>query len=110
MTVEPLEIRYYQTAGGRCPYLDWFNSLGDAVLQQTLSARITRVERGLLGEINWIGNGVFELKFRTGPGIRIYCGRHGKRLIILLCAGDKGTQWKDIERALRNWHDYLMRS
>ena len=82
----------------------------DTVLQQIIDARLTRVERGLLGETNWIGNGVFELKIRVGPGYRIYFGRHGRRLIIVLCGGDKGTQKKDIKKAVLYWEDYLRRS
>ncbi len=110
MSIEPLEILHYWTADGKCPYQDWFNSLKDPVLRQIIDARLTRVERGLLGEARWVGQGVFELKLRVGAGIRIYFGMEGKRLILLLCGGDKKSQDKDIKKAFRYWGDYLRRS
>ena len=110
MIIHTLEILQYWTADGKCPYKEWFDSLKDAALQQTIDARLTRVERGLLGDVKWIGNGVFELKFRIGPGYRIYFGRQGRRLIILLCGGDKSSQKNDIKRALQYWADFLGRS
>ena len=81
--------------------------LRDALMRY---ARLTRVERGLLGDINWVGFGVFELKFRVGAGVRVYFGRHQRRLVILLCGGDKSSQDKDIRRAVRYWGDFLRRS
>ena len=109
MIINDLEILYYQTIDGKCPYKDWFHSLRNVSLQQMIDARLTRVEHGLLGEYKWINHGVLELKFRIGSGYRIYFGRHGKRLIILLCGGDKSSQQKDIKRALQYWKDYLGR-
>lgn len=110
MMIQPLEILNYHTADGKCPYKEWFDSLNDVSTQQIIDARLTRVERGLLGECNFIGNGVIELKFRFGAGYRIYFGRQGRRLIILLCGGDKSSQNKDIKKALEYWEDYLRRS
>ena len=109
MIINTLEILHYWTSNGKCPYKEWFNSLSDVTLQQIIDARLTRVERGLLGEYAWIGHGVLELKLRIGPGYRIYFGRQGRRLIILLCGGDKSSQQKDIKKALQYWEDYLRR-
>jgi len=46
-----------------------------------------------------IGDGLSELRIDTGPGYRVYYTRCGKTLFLLLCAGDKSTQRKDIKRA-----------
>ncbi len=53
-----------------------------------------------------LGAGLFELRIDTGPGYRVYCGQDGATLVLLLCAGDKRTQTKDIEHARDYWQDY----
>jgi putative addiction module killer protein len=57
------------------------------------------VALGYYGDYKSVGEGVYELRFAFGPGYRIYFVEAGKDKIILLCAGDKSTQGKDIERA-----------
>src|SRR2546422_10450338 len=106
MIVDTLEILYYWTEDRGCPFKEWFDSLKDDGVRQIIDAILTRVERGLLGETNSIGHGVSELKFRVGPGYRVYFGKQGKRVIILLCGGHKGSQKKDIKKALEYWTDY----
>ncbi len=53
------------------------------------------------GDIKPVGEGVSELRVDYGPGYRVYFKKHGRELIILLAAGDKNTQAKDIKAALR---------
>lgn len=53
-----------------------------------------------------MGDGVFELRIDYGPGYRVYFGREGKTLVILLCGGDKGSQRRDIAMAKKLWSDY----
>ena len=107
MIVHDLEVFYYLTLDGKCPYKQWFIALGDMAARQVIDARLTRLERGILGEYRWIGDGVLELKFRVGPGYRIYFGKRDKKWIILLCGGDKSSQQRDIEKAKQYWEDYL---
>ena len=109
MIINTLEILYYWTSDRKCPYKEWFDSL-EASLQQIIDARLNRVKLGLLGETNSISRSIFELKFRVGPGYRIYFGKQGRQLIILLCGGDKGSQKRDIKKAVQYWEDYLRRS
>jgi len=90
MAIDPISIYYYQTASGRCPFKDWFNSLDEGT-QQYVDARLTRVRRGLFGKNRNLTGGVWELKLNVGPGHRIYYGRDGKTIVILLCAGHKKT-------------------
>ncbi len=56
---------------------------------------------GNLGDVRPVGEGVSELRMDYGPGYRVYYKKRGRRLIILLAGGDKGTQAKDIKAALR---------
>ena len=60
-----------------------------------------RVEAGNFGDCEPVGDGVTELRIHVGAGYRVYFGRHGKTVVILLCGGDKSTQVKDIKTAKR---------
>lgn len=57
-----------------------------------------------------MGEGVQELRIHFGPGFRVYFGREGDAVVILLCGGDKSTQARDIERAQDYWCDYRSQS
>lgn len=61
---------------------------------------------GNLGRYRGVGQGVIELKIDFGPGYRVYVGLEGAGLIILLCAGNKGSQDQDIRKAIEYWNDY----
>ena len=54
---------------------------------------------GNFGGTRFVGDGVEELRFKSGPGYRVYFLRKGNRIVVLLAGGDKGTQTKDISRA-----------
>lgn len=109
MDVEPLEIEYYETASGRCPFEEWLSSL-DKRFQSIVDARLARVKRGLLGDCAPVGTGVYELRIDVGPGLRAYYGRIGRALIILLHGGGKDRQTADIERAHAYWREYIGRT
>lgn len=104
-----IEVRQYQTADGCAPFAEWIAALRDRRANQAIAARITRLQAGNRGDWKTVGSGVFELRIDTGPGYRVYCGQDGKTLVLLLCAGDKRTQKKDIERASEYWRDYQAR-
>jgi putative addiction module killer protein len=53
-----------------------------------------------------VGEGVIELRVHVGAGYRIYCGRFGTSLVILLCGGDKSSQFRDIQQAKEFWADW----
>jgi len=76
----------------------------------SVDARLARVRLGLFGNAKPLGGGVGELKFDVGPGYRIYFGKDGKTIVILLHAGDKKRQSDDIETAREFWEDYLRRA
>ena len=104
-----IEIRQYQTADRHIPFADWLTALRDPRANQAIAARIARMQSGNRGDWKALGAGVFELRIDTGPGYRVYCGQDGEMLILLLCAGDKRSQSKDIQRARDYWNDYKIR-
>ena len=98
------EIREY-VDGGQSPFADWFNTL-DAVVAARVDRYIRRLEAGNFGNVKPLAEGVAELRIDCGPGYRVYFGRDGKTLIILLEGGTKRHQQRDIEAALRRWRLY----
>lgn len=64
---------------------------------------LDRLERGNFSAVKGIGAGVFELRMDFGPGYRIYFGKDGEELVILLGGGSKQRQQKDIQAAQLLW-------
>lgn len=102
----PREIQYHQTANGREPFMEWYDSLRDPKTQNRIDRRLERVETGNLGEYKSVGDGVFELILDFGPGYRIYFGEVDNIIVLLLCGGGKNSQNRDIERAKQYWLQY----
>lgn len=63
--------------------------------------RVERLIGGNPGQHRNLTGGVSELKVDFGPGYRVYYSLRGERLLLLLVGGDKSSQSKDIELALR---------
>lgn len=87
------------------PFLEWLRSL-EASEKEMVYERFEKIEVGYFGDYKNLGGGVAELRIHFGPGYRIYFGRDGRDIVILLCGGDKGSQIKDIKRAKFFWEDY----
>ncbi len=110
--IEPVGFRVlqYQTTDHRRPFEEWLDRrAADARTYTAIQSRMDRVGRGLLGDWKSVGEGVFELRIDYGPGYRIYFGRDGQSVIVLLCGGDKGGQSREIRAAKRYWRDYEKR-
>lgn len=100
-----IEVFRYQMASGDEPITDWLMSLWDKQAQAKVRIRLKRLEAGIFGDCESVGEGVKELREHLGAGYRIYFGRHGQSIIILLCGGSKKTQASDIGKAKEYWAD-----
>ncbi len=80
-------------------FTQWFADLRDRSARAVIARRIDRLSQGLFGDVKSVGSGVSELRIDHGPGYRVYFARRGLEIVVLLCAGDKSTQSRDIVRA-----------
>ncbi|WP_282611271.1 type II toxin-antitoxin system RelE/ParE family toxin [Pelagibius sp. Alg239-R121] len=78
----------------------WIRRLKDRQARTIILSHIDRLQDGLTGDIKPVGSGVSELRIHHGPGYRVYLKRQGNVLIVVLCAGNKKTQQKDIALAI----------
>ena len=104
-----IEIRRYVTAQGKDVFQGWLDKLRDVGTRARIELRIMRLERGLTGDCKSIKRGIHELTNDIGPGYRVYFANDGERIVLLLCGGDKASQQKDIENAIKYWKDYQAR-
>lgn len=88
---------------GREPVRDWLDRLKDKQGQAKIYARIARSQTGNFGDHKNVGEGVSEMRIDTGPGYRVYFAIDHDEIILLLVAGDKSTQPRDIAEAKRAW-------
>jgi putative addiction module killer protein len=100
------EIKKLELQNGLVPFDEWFDALHDRKMQAAVDARLTRVRAGNFGDCKSVGGGVFELRIALGPGLRVYYGLQGQRVVILLGGGDKSTQARDIRRAQQLWQQF----
>ena len=85
----------------RMPEFDlWFESIKDGFTRIRLAKRLDKAQRGLLGDVVAVGEGVFEMREFFGPGWRLYYVERNGALIIMLGGGDKSTQRDDIANAI----------
>ena len=103
-----MQILEYLDSAGDSPYRNWFESL-NAQAATKVTVALTRIGLGNLSNVKGIGAGVQEFRIDFGPGYRIYFGRDGDRLVILLAEGRKSRQQKDIATAQKRWADYKKR-
>jgi putative addiction module killer protein len=101
-------VQEYTTDEGASPFGRWFSAL-NPIAAAKITVAIARLATGNVSNVKGVGAGVLEQKVDFGPGYRIYFGRDGERLIILLGGGTKRRQQADIERAARCWEDYRAR-
>ena len=103
-----IDVREYLAVDGSSPYRKWFESL-NAQAAAKVAIALTRIEQGNLSNAKSVGAGLHEYCIDFGPGYRIYFGRDGDRLVILLGGGTKKRQQEDIRRAQALWVDYKRR-
>ena len=80
-------------------FTEWLEGLRDERVRGIVVARIKRLQMGLMGDVEPVGEGVSELRIHFGAGWRVYFIQRGKQLIVLLAGGSKRTQASDVKRA-----------
>ena len=105
MEATPREILICRDETGREPFTEWLNGL-DLQTRARVRVHIDRLEEGLFGDVEPVGEGVSELRMDFGPGYRVYFGQKDLEVHLLL-GGSKQSQQKDIRRAKKLWrlHD-----
>jgi putative addiction module killer protein len=101
---ELFTIEYYETDTGKCPYLEWEGEL-TTELRAQIRKRLNRVRLGNFGDTDHIEGSIFELRIHAGAGYRIYYAKKGNKIVVLLCAGSKRSQDRDIAKAKKYWQD-----
>ena len=79
---------------------DWLNGINDGMTRIRLAKRLDKVQRGLLGDVAPVGEGVSEMREFFGPGWRMYFVERDGVLIVMLGGGNKSSQTEDISRAI----------
>jgi len=103
-------IEHYLTVDEKkAPVIDWLQRIRDVKAKVAIIRRLGRVELGNFGDHKFCRDGVWALRVDAGPGYRVYYAKTGRCVVLLLCAGDKGTQDADIERAVAYWKDWKRR-
>jgi len=103
-----MRIVEFLATDGKSPFAAWFGTL-DSQAAAKVTVALARIEQGNLASVKPVGAGVLEHRIDWGPGYRIYFGRDGDELVILLAGGTKKRQQKDIEDAQRRWQEYKQR-
>ena len=103
-----IRIKEYVDEDGHSPFAKWFNTLDPRAASKVTTA-LLRMEQGNFSNVRGVGSGVYEYVIDYGPGYRVYFGRDGEKLVILLGGGTKKRQQKDIDKVHRYWNDYKKR-
>jgi putative addiction module killer protein len=103
--VRDVEILEYLDPAGRSPFAEWFAGL-NAVAAARVTVALTRLGNGNFSNVEGVGAGVYEYKIDFGPGYRIYFGKDGERIVILLGGSAKKRQSAPIAAAQTAWAAY----
>lgn len=101
-----IKIIIYSTKTGKEPFSEWEDGL-DKKVQAIVKNRLDRLKLGNFGDAKTIkgAEGICELRIDYGPGYRIYFGKKGTTIVLLLVGGEKKSQERDIAKAKRYWLD-----
>lgn len=101
-------VEEYLDPSGFSAFGEWFDSLSP-IAAAKITVAVTRIARGAVSNVKGVGDGVLEYRIDSGPGYRIYFGRDGNQLVILVGGGTKRRQDRDIEAAKTRWAAYKTR-
>lgn len=100
-----LDVREYRDQAGHNPFREWFDGLSSEAARKVTTA-LYRLGLGNLSNIKSVGAGVHECRINFGPGYRVYFGKDGELIVILLGGGTKKRQQNDIRVAVERWQEY----
>ena len=100
-----LDIQEYEDRNGSSPFAEWFEKL-DPTAAAKVTVFLARLGQGNTSNVKRLQRGLLELRIDFGPGYRVYFGKDGETLVILLGGGTKKRQQRDIEKAIGCWDDY----
>jgi len=103
-----IELRAFVDEQGNKPFAEWLDGL-DARAAAKVTIALARMEQGNFSQVKGVGSGVFEYKIDFGPGYRVYFGKEGDTLVILIRGGTKKRQQQDIAAAQECWAAYKRR-
>ena len=103
-------INEYTNERGSSPYAEWLESVRDKRARAKVIMQVDRMESGLFGDSQSIGDGLSELRIHYGPGYRVYYCRENQDTFLVLCGGNKSTQSSDIKRAKAYWQEHKRRT
>ena len=105
---EMVTVLEYLDREGSSPFANWFGGL-DATAAAKVTTAVRRMELGHFSNVKGVGTGIFEYRIDFGPGYRVYFGKDGDTVVILLGGGTKKRQHRDIATAQERWEDYKKR-
>ena len=100
-----IDIREYVRPDGQNLFRVWFDRLNAEAARKVTTA-LYRLGLGNFSNVKGVGGGVFECRVDFGPGYRIYFGKYGEQIVILLRGGTKQRQENDIALAKTYWVEY----
>jgi putative addiction module killer protein len=103
-----LSVLEYLDRSGSSLFAGWFQRLDGAAAAKVTTA-VRRLELGNFSNVKGVSAGVFEYRIDVGPGYRVYFGKDGDAVVILLGGGTKKRQDRDIAMAQERWADYKKR-
>ena len=103
-----IEVVEYLDGSGESPFARWFLEL-DTHASAKVATALYRMAQSNFSNVKGVGSGVFEYKIDFGPGYRIYFGKDGDTVVILLGGSSKQRQQEAIEAAKERWADYRSR-
>lgn len=93
------EIIFYKHTNNKVPVVEWLKTF-DKPFRIRILDRLTRIEQDdNFGDFKKIDSELSELRFNYGSGYRIYYSEINNVVVLLLNAGDKKLQNKDILKA-----------
>ncbi len=106
---ETFKVVHYER-NGHDIFQNWLDNLRDYQARNAIQKRIDRIEYSNFGNHHFCRDEIWELVIDKGPGYRVYYSMIEDIVVLLLCAGDKSSQQKDIAKAVEYLHDFKERN